>query len=123
MIKNKKKIMKIEFQINKIYEKLFQKINETKKDFVESIGYMSYFNDCEYYNNYFYDVKLNDIKYFLEKIIKLYKKIIEESDFLLLLKLKKTTKKKYIFEIKYDIFCIYDDINNMRNLEKYNIIK
>lgn len=122
MIKNKKKIMKIEFQINKIYEELFQKINETKKDFVESIGYMSYFNDCEYYNNYFYVVKLNDIKYFLEEIIKLYKKIIEESDFLLLLKLKKTTKK-YIFEIKYDIFCIYDDINNMRNLEKYNIIK
>lgn len=122
MIKNKKKIMKIEFQINKIYEELFQKINETKKDFVESIGYMSYFNDCEYYNNYFYVVKLNDIKYFLEEIIKLYKKIIEESDFLLLLKLKKTTKK-YIFEIKYDIFRIYDDINNMRNLEKYNIIK
>lgn len=122
MIKNKKKIMKIQFQINKIYEELFQKINETKKDFVESIGYMSYFNDYEYYNNYFYDVKLNDIKYFLEEIIKLYKKIIEESDFLLLLKLKKTTKK-YIFEIKYDIFCIYDDINNMRNLEKYNIIK
>ena len=122
MIKNKKKIMKIEFQINKIYEELFQKINETKKDFVESISYMSYFNDCEYYNNYFYDVKLNDIKYFLEEIIKLYKKIIEESDFFLLLKLKKTTKK-YIFEIKYDIFHIYDDINNMRNLEKYNIIK
>ena len=122
MIKNKKKIMKLNFKINKIYEELFQKINETKKDFVESIGYMSYFNDYEYYNNYFYDVKLNDIKYFLEEIIKLYKKIIEESDFLLLLKLKKTTKK-YIFEIKYDIFRIYDDINNMRNLEKYNIIK